>query len=462
MIVKNGLVWNGKDFEKRNLYILNGKFVSKEYYKGSFIDDLGPVVDATGLFVMPGYVDAHAHIIGTGMKLITVDLEKENISKLINKVISPNEKFIIARGWEYLPDNQELSILNSVNKPVLLIRKCGHVAWINDFLKRKIKSEDNLIYEEKIDNIWAHLGDNSEEFYIKAFNNGINEFLRYGVTQVHSDDLHGISYNTLLNLLKTSKIRIFEKLCTTEPWNYEFGKFNNAIIGGIKLFADGSLGARTAYMFEPYIMESGVETNNSRFGVFILPENISEIILFAVEKSLQINIHTIGDKALHEVLNLLEKHRKHNNYKNVRLIHLQFVKREDFGKLSDYYLAVQPHFYFEDRELLKQIKYEMAYPFLEMYREGFQVAFSTDSPVSPADPKYVIENAIKLGFSREESIYLYTEAGSRMIDVKSGKIKEGYNADFCLYKNDPFENNPVEVYIAGNKVFDASEVFEAH
>ncbi|MFN3329276.1 MAG: amidohydrolase family protein, partial [Fervidobacterium pennivorans] len=192
MVVKNGLVWNGKDFEKRDLYILSGKFVSKENYKENYkkslVDDLGPVVDATGLFVMPGFVDAHAHIIGTGMKLITIDLEKKDISKLVDKAFSLEEKFIIARGWEYLPDNQELSILNKINKPVLLIRKCGHVAWINDFLKRKIKSEDNLIYEEKIDNLWAHLGDNYEEFYIKAFNYGINEFLKYGVTHVHSDD----------------------------------------------------------------------------------------------------------------------------------------------------------------------------------------------------------------------------------------------------------------------------------
>lgn len=456
MLIKNGLVWVGNGFERKNLYILNGKFVSKRIYEESadYSNDR-PVVDATGLFIMPGFVDSHAHIIGTGMKLLTIDMMKENISELVNRVINSEDKFIIARGWEKLPDNQDLQAINAIEKPVVLVRKCGHVAWINNFLKKKIKSENNIIYEEKIENVWKNLGDDVLEFYSNAFQKGVDEFLRHGVTQVHSDDFHGISYNKLIDLLSSSKIRIFEKLCTTEPWNYEFGYFNNAFLGGIKLFADGSLGGKTAYMFESYLETSGISENieTGNFGMFTLPENIHEIISFAKTKKLQLNIHVIGDKALNEVIKLLESH----NVYNARLIHLQFVRKEDFPKLKNYYLSIQPHFYFEDSDIVKYVRYEMAYPFLEMYKSGFHVAFSTDSPVSPADPKYVIESALRMGFTKEESIYLYTEAGSKMVGIKSGKIEEECNADFCLYENDPFESDPVEVYINGNKVWSKKE-----
>lgn len=125
MIIKNGLVWNGRSFEKRTLYVENGKFI--EY------TDQGPVVDATGLFVMPGFVDSHAHVIGTGLKLLTYDLEKVELQNVLSEKDSGD--FIIARGWENLPKNELLSIANSFEKPVFLIRKCGHVAWVNDYLK---------------------------------------------------------------------------------------------------------------------------------------------------------------------------------------------------------------------------------------------------------------------------------------------------------------------------------------
>ncbi|KAF2961951.1 amidohydrolase family protein [Fervidobacterium sp. 2310opik-2] len=432
MIVKNGLVWNGRSFEKKDLFIQNGQFVNANNYT-----EAGPVVDATGLFVLPGFVDSHAHIIGTGMKILTHDMSKEKIED----ILSPNvkENFIIARGWEELPENYYLQLANIIQKPIILVRKCGHVAWINNYLKSKLNYKENLIYESAIDQVWKYFGD---EFYENAFRIGQKEFLKYGVTQVHSDDFHGISFESLKKLLEKSQIRVFEKLCTNEPWKYEFGEFGMSKIKGIKIYADGSLGARTAYMFQPY-----VDTND--FGLFTVPENFDEIINYAEKNNLQLNIHTIGDKALNKIIMILEKH---NVKQKHRLIHLQFVKMDDFGKLKNFYLSVQPHFYYEDLGILIYVRYELAYPFLKMYQSGYDIAFSTDSPVSPVDPRYVLESALKMGFSKPDAIKLYTESGARMADIKAGKIEEGYLADFCLYEGDPFTNLPVSVFIGGKEI----------
>ncbi|MGC8901934.1 MAG: amidohydrolase [Fervidobacterium sp.] len=436
LIIKNAWVWNGMFFEKRDLFIKDGKFVRKSDYTEN-----GPVVNATGLFLMPGFIDSHAHVVGTGMKILTHDLVKEKLED----VLKSSEEFIIARGWENVPDNQTVNFANSLSKPVFLIRKCGHVAFVNNFLKSKLNLSDNFIYESQLDKVWNFLGD---EFYQKAFEYGQMEFLKHGVTQVHSDDFHGISFKLLKNLLNNSKIRVFEKLCTNEPWNYEFGNFGISKIGGIKIYADGSLGGRTAYMFESYL-------DNGTNGLFTIPENMNEIITYAENNGLQLNIHTIGDRAVHEVIEILTKNTLKRRH---RLIHVQFIRKQDFEKLKSFYISVQPHFYFEDLDMLKHVRCDLAYPFFEMYNAGFEVAFSTDSPVSPADPKYVIEHALKMGFSRSDAIHLYTEAGAKMSKFNAGKIEEGYLADFCLYASDPFENDPIQTFVNGELVFEKGKI----
>ena len=429
MIVKNGLVWNGRNFEKRTLYVEDNKFV--EY------TDLGPVVDATGLFVMPGFVDSHAHVIGTGLKSLTYDLEKVELEDVLSEA---NDKtFIVARGWEKLPANELLNRANSFDKPIFLIRKCGHVAWVNNHLKNALDLPDNLIREGQIEQVYGEFG---SELYERAFSEGQREFLRHGVTQVHSDDFHGISFEKLKELLNHSKIRIFEKLNTYEPWLYEFGEFGLSMIRSIKLFADGSLGGKTAHMHEPY-------KGSDERGVDTLPDNFDEIVRFAEERNIQLSIHVIGDEALHEVLDRFDKNGVKGKH---RLIHLQFVRRSDFDRLKNLYLSVQPHFYFEDIPLLDTVNYEMCYPFLEMYKRGYSIAFSTDSPVSPADPKYVIENAMNMGFTKRQSLNLYTESGSRMAGIASGRIDVGYLADFCLYDGSVVEKDPIKVYINGEEV----------
>uniref|UniRef100_A0A7C5RJK3 Amidohydrolase n=1 Tax=Fervidobacterium thailandense TaxID=1008305 RepID=A0A7C5RJK3_9BACT len=432
MVLKNCLVWNGTNFEKSNLYVKGSK-IATEY---DHVD--GPVVDATGLFVMPGFVDSHAHIIGTGMLEIFHNLNYENLESILISV--KDEKYVLARGWEELPKNELLTLANKLTIPVILIRKCGHTAWVNERVRKELELQDNLIFESDLEKIWSYFGD---ELYVEAFHKGVEKFLSLGVTQVHSDDFHGVSFETLKKLLMESKLRILEKLYTSEPWNYKFGEFGIGKIGAIKIFADGSLGARTAYMIEPY-------SDTGKNGVFTLPENFDEIVQFAEKTGLQLCVHVIGDLALHEVLNRFERLKVNGKH---RLIHVQFVRNQDFYRLRSYHLSVQPHFYFEDLELLRYVRYELSYPFHRMFQEGFSVAFSTDAPVSPADPRYVIENAMRLGFNLPDAVKLYTEAGSQMAGFKAGKLEANYLADFCVYDADPFRSKPLAVFVNGEIVY---------
>ncbi|MFN4191049.1 MAG: amidohydrolase family protein, partial [Pseudothermotoga sp.] len=97
------------------------------------------------------------------------------------------------------------------------------------------------------------------------------------------------------------------------------------------------------------------------------------------------------------------------------------------------------------------------YDFLNLFKQGFKISFSTDAPVSPEDPKYVIEKALRMGFSLKEAIELYTVSGARSAGFDNiGEIKEGYVADFAVYERNPLklEDDPVAVYVSGELVWE--------
>jgi len=64
----------------------------------------------------------------------------------------------VARGWEKLPANEILNRANSFDKPIFLIRKCGHVAWVNNHLKNALDLPDNLIREGQIEQVYGEFG----------------------------------------------------------------------------------------------------------------------------------------------------------------------------------------------------------------------------------------------------------------------------------------------------------------
>ena len=398
-MIRNVNVWNGERFERKDV-------------KASV------ELDGKGLFSFPCFVDYHIHVISLGLKLSAIaDLEKEDLKDLLKR----KRDILIGRGWEAPPP---VKILNSVDYPVALIRKCGHSAILNDRAKEILKLKENIVYEEDVERIYSLL---RPEDFRRAFEVAQNELLRVGITTVHSDDLHGMDYETLVDILRTSKIRIFEKLALREPESWMFKRLTDRVsVVGIKLFADGSIGSRTAYMKEPYL-------DTGERGILLLSdETLERVLSFADSNGLRVYIHAIGDGAVEMVSNHLEKHPNHV------LVHAQFVPEESLEKLRKTVFAVQPHFYFEDLPILKSVRTNsLEYPFFDLYKMGFDVRFSSDAPVSPHDPRYVAQHAMRMGFSQKETIEIYTR------DSK----------DSCLYETpNPLESYPVVVVLENGEV----------
>lgn len=436
MIIKNALFWKDGNFIKGDLFIDKGMFTQKAK---------GKTLNLLGYYIMPGFVDSHAHVIGTGLKKLGLDFsEVEDEVSFMEKIKNSKLPIIFGRQWDdrkFFPSNE---IIDKIKKPLVIVRKCGHMALLNRKAMEFFNIEERIIKEEKLQKIWKKI---TPLFLEKAFLLGEEEFLKHGITFVHSDDMYGIEYEELVKILKKSKLRIFEKLrLPPDKLKSEFFKelTERVTIKAIKIFMDGSLGARTAYISGKY--EDGSN------GVRLLDdETIRNYLKFCDEHGIILNVHAIGDMAVHEVLKILKDHPGH------RIIHSQFMFEEDLLYAKGVSFSVQPHFFYEDQDLLKGLKIKgLKYPFLEMYKRGIDISFSSDSPVSLCDPKYILENAMKMGFDLKTSIHLYTYSGARQVKERAGKIAEGFKADFTVYERNPlkFDEDPVMVFVNGEIVWE--------
>ncbi len=374
-----------------------------------------------GLYDFPCFVDTHIHILALGTKLLTHDLEKESLKELLEK----ETRFLFARGWTEMPP---LELINSVSYPVLLVRKCGHMAVINDAARKHLGIQKSILKEDEMGVLYGLF---DVEFYEKALKRAEEDLFRLGVSFVHSVDWKGMSFDSLVSILKKAKIRIYEKLSTKDPKPEMFGKLTERVrIGAIKLFADGSLGARTAFMEKPYL------DTGDRGKLLLDGQTLERILKFGKKHGVEVCIHAIGDAALDFLAPYLEK------YPGNRVIHAQFVSDYSLRRLKRTRFSVQPHFCFEDEPLLEFVCTNAhPYPYKMMHDMGYQIWFSSDAPISPHDPRYGIEAAMKMGFSREEAIKLYT-VGSK---------------DTCYYgKPDPLENLPVAIKMEDGEIIDLS------
>ncbi len=420
-------LWNSPEYhitKGADIVVLKNAFVEGEkrdiYLKGE------GEIDCSGLYAYPCFVDTHMHILALGTKLLTHDLEKEDLKELLQK----EKELLFARGWTQMPS---LELINSVSYPVVLIRHCGHLAVINDAAKEKLGFKDNVIKEEDITKLYTFF---DKQFYKRALKVAERELFKLGVTYVHSDDLAGKTYEDLVDILKDAKVRIYEKLAVKslgEPRPEMFGQLTDRVyIGALKLYLDGSLGARTAYMEKPYL------DTGERGELLHTKEELIKYLEFGKKHGVEVCIHVIGDGAFNFLAPILK------DYPGNRIIHAQFASEENLKLLKHTSFSVQPHFYYEDQELFKYIQTDaMFYPFKYMHEHGYKVWFSSDAPVSPHDPRYVIESALKMGVTKEEALKLYT-VGSK---------------DWCLYeKDDPLENLPVLIAMDGGEVIETANL----
>ncbi|NOZ72184.1 MAG: amidohydrolase family protein, partial [Chloroflexi bacterium] len=237
-------------------------------------------------------------------------------------------------------------------------------------------------------------------------------------------------------------------------------------LGHIKLFADGSLGAQTAWMLAPYA------NNPSNRGMFLTPPaTMAEIIRTAHQHGLAISVHAIGDRANREVLDIFaEVIAAGSDYPPLiphRIEHVQALHPADQPRLAQMQItaSMQPLHCTDDITNVERLwgdKGAHAYVFRSLLEAGTTLAFGSDAPVASPNPWWGIHAAVTrqrrdgtpaAGWYPEqrltvaEAIAAYTLGPANAIGQQhqQGRLAPGYLADLIVIDRDPFSCDPTDL-----------------
>jgi len=398
-------------------------------------------VDLDGAAMYPGLTDGHGHLIGIGLREMTLNLEgtksvKDLQSRLTSEVKNtPKGETIYGRGWiethwpeERFPNRYDLDEV-SPNNPVILERADGHAVVVNSLAlsaanitantkapyggainkngkaePRRGKNEPSGMLIDNaarlVEGLMPELTDERKE---EAYIRGAELYASRGWTNIHSMSVNPDDIAMLNRLANDGKIkiRVYNSIDLLDHKNMPSmisktgGDDPLITTRAIKLYADGALGSRGAALLEPYADDKG----NS--GLMTLKEEQANSILkAALRNGTQVNIHAIGDRGNREVLRwykdafeAVPKSERANPDPRWRIEHSQIIHVDDIPLFAEYGIipSMQPShaigdLYFAVKRLGKK-RLAGGYAWRSLIDSGAVIAGGSDAPVEVGDPR---------------------------------------------------------------------------
>ncbi|MFK7802186.1 MAG: amidohydrolase [Anaerolineae bacterium] len=458
------------------------------------------VIDLKGKAVTPGLVDAHVHFMGYAITLKEIDLldlaDRAEVDRRIAQraAETPKGEWLQGRGWKNelwedksFPTVQELDAL-APDHPCFLRDKSGHAGWANSLaLKAAGIDKDTLnpvggeiqrdadgnatgiLFETGMQLVYAAIPEPSPEYIVEAMRDAQQKCWEVGLTGIHDFDgpdcykglqaLHSSGelglrfYKNIPAAMIDHAVAVGMQTDSGDEW---------IRMGGIKIFADGALGPRTALMVEPY------QGTTDTYGITVVDkEGMYEIASKAAANNLSVTVHAIGDKANHDILDVYEAVRKEEAERGQgtklrhRIEHVQILVEEDLNRLAelDVVASMQPIHCTSDMEMADRHwgeRTQYSYAWRTMLESGALLVFGSDCPVEPIDPILGIYAAVtrkKLDGSYaadgwhaeqkltlEETIRAFTLAAAQTAGTQSkqGSISPGKLADITVFNRDIF------------------------
>jgi predicted amidohydrolase YtcJ len=472
-------------------------------------------IDLGGRRVLPGMIDSHFHyhewaFMRRHLNLASVTSLVDCLSILQQQAGKKKKgEWIIGQGFNESdwPENQmpTRKDLDAITKdhPIIIWRCDLHLAVANSpalrlagigpdtpnppegIIEKDVSGQPTGVLRElAINLVKKPILELMEKDIVDAMREGIPELNSLGLTGVHDirlmEGLEGASALRAWQELEAST-QINLRAWVTLPGEYldevitlglKSGFGNDKLrIGHVKFFADGGMGARTAYMIEPYL-DAGV-------GMPLTPMKELGIALEKADQAgLAIMIHSIGDRTNRELIDLFEKilgninslQNKKSNIPSMphRLEHLQMIRTEDIKRLAAINRVigcVQPHNLILDINMVEQSVGKLGkfvYSFRDMLDSGITLLFSSDTPVCSPSPLVGIHAAVtrqradgtpKNGWypeqrvTVEEAIYAYTMAPALATNSGDclGSLSIGKFADMVVLDRDILSINPVDI-----------------
>lgn len=470
--------------------------------------------DARGRTVVPGFNDSHQHLFNTGIALADVRLHTArsiaDVKRITLEYIEKNRPtpgtVLHGMGWnhDYFTDEHRMLTRHDLDDittdyPLVFERACGHVLTANTpalrlagvtrdtvapeggAIDRDPDGEPNgIIRENARPQVRAILGKHDVDDTEKLLRIAMAHAAETGVTSVQTNDLRGGSWETVLEAYNRTQlnptVRVYHQVNFPNPEDYraflERGYTTNRgtpfhRFGPLKLFVDGSLGARTALLRRPYADDpttKGIAT--------LTPEQIEAFVSTAVEYGCSVAIHAIGDGAVENVLNCYENYCPDGtNPLRLGIVHCQITNAEQIERFrrSDILALVQPIFLHYDMQICEdRVGPELtatSYAFGTMVKKGIHTSFGTDSPIedmAPLDNLYCAVTRKNLrgepegGWLPGEKIDIYDAVDCYTLESAyasfeenvKGRLFPGYYADLVVLSEDIFTNPEVTLRTA--------------
>jgi predicted amidohydrolase YtcJ len=472
------------------------------------------VVDVHGETLLPGMIDAHGHVMDLGFAALHLDLTgTHSLAELQQRLrdyaaAHPNDAWLIGFGWNQeswtekrFPTAADLDAVVS-DRPVVLERVDGHAVVANGAAMRAAgvtaqttvpaggRVENGLFVDAARGLIDPAIPEPTAAEMDRALAKAQEILLGFGVTGVGSmstslgdwaafrraGDKGQLNVRLMSYLLGTDPIKLIPH---PTPWLYG----DRLRAGGIKLFADGALGSRGAWLKQPY-----ADKPDTRGLQFHSDAELLALADTAASHGFQIATHAIGDAANAQIISVYEQlHRKYPGDRRWRIEHFQIVDPADIPRLAPAGIiaSMQPTHQTSDRLMAEKRlgpnRLAGAYAWQTVLKSGARLAFGTDFPVESPNPFPGLSAAIsrqdingqppggwipseRVTFG--EALRAYTRGGAfaGFAEDRIGALEPGKWADFILVDRDPgridaqqlARTQVLETWVAGRKVWSAA------
>ncbi|NCP18531.1 MAG: amidohydrolase [Erythrobacter sp.] len=510
-------------------------------FTGLWVDDDGTIIevldkrdkrperptylsDMKGQIVVPGMIDAHLHVMGIGFGALTLDLSQtgslEEALALIDAFAreNPGRPWILGRGWNQekwglgrFPTAEELDRVVA-DRPVALERVDGHATWVNSLaietagVTAETKDPAGGRIERLADGAPSGVFVDAAADLVQkvvpepravdrdvALQEAQKILLSQGITAAADMGTTLADWMTYRRAGDTGqlRIRIMSYAAGIDamtmiggtgptPWLYD----DRLRLNGIKLYLDGALGSRGAWLKASYADDPG------NTGLPILTDTqLRNLMSRATMEDYQVAVHAIGDAANAEVVSAIEElSESYRGDRRWRIEHAQIIDPEDLPRFGEFGIiaSVQPVHQTSDRLMaearLGPDRLTGAYAWDSLLESGARLALGSDAPVESANPFVGMAVAMTRidgdglppgGWMAQERLtrteawrgFTSDAAFAGFADGRFGRLVKGEKADFLVVDRDISRVSPeairdtqvIETWVGGKRMYRRGE-----
>ncbi|MDR9364850.1 MAG: amidohydrolase [Balneolaceae bacterium] len=464
--------------------------------------------NGNGNTLLPGLIDAHAHVMGLGIQELDVNVAGiESLDETLQDIEAfaadhPDREWITGRGWnQVLWEENEFPTASDLDevvsgRPVFLTRIDGHAGWANsramelagidqtteDPTGGRIIRNDNgeatgVFIDSAMNLIETSIPEITQEDRKEALRLAMEEMSKHGLTSVHDAGIDQKTWNLYTQTADNDELitRIYAMISGTGNTfdalsdNGPINSYADDMLAlrSVKLYSDGALGSRGAAMLDDYSDDPG-----NRGLLFHNQEEMNQMLMKGATQGYQMNVHAIGDAGNRQVLDgfeYLENERGDQENFRHRIEHAQVVDLEDIPRFEELNLiaSMQPTHATSDMNMAEDRvgseRIQGAYAWQEFLNQGTVIAAGSDFPVEDVNPFYGLYSAVtrkdhggmppggwysEQSLSRIEALRAFTiyAAYAAHQDHLIGTLEPGKWADFIVIDRDFFEVPASEIW----------------